>query len=277
MALSDLFNTPFLISLGITLLLVGVLGMFLTQKMLEQNHKISSMLGLVSTMAEEMNYMRARMQAIMNQNSDNIGQQQPLEPAQMGGTIQLADPLIPVSDGEDDNSDSDSESDSEDDKSESSEESEETETETESRNVLKNLIMEDNIIQIGDNDGPNIKVINMGETMNIQYDTLNEESQEDGDNETIDSSTTSLESMEDDQSISESLTEIEPHADDFKAQIKSISVQMDTADIKKLTNTELKKLSIENLRTLAISKGFTGDVLKIKKAELFKIVQNLVK
>ena len=277
MALSDLFNTPFLISLGITLLLVGVLGMFLTQKMLEQNHKISSMLGLVSTMAEEMNYMRARMQAIMNQNSDNIRQQQPLEPAQMGGTIQLADPLIPVSDGEDDNSDSDSESDSEDDKSESSEESEETETETESRNVLKNLIMEDNIIQIGDNDGPNIKVINMGETMNIQYDTLNEESQEDGDNETIDSSTTSLESMEDDQSISESLTEIEPHADDFKAQIKSISVQMDTADIKKLTNTELKKLSIENLRTLAISKGFTGDVLKIKKAELFKIVQNLVK
>ena len=275
MALSDLFNTPFLISLGITLLLVGVLGMFLTQKMLEQNHKISSMLGLVSTMAEEMNYMRARMQAIMNQNSDNIRQQQPLEPAQMGGTIQLADPLIPVSDGEDDNSDSDSESDSEDDKSESSEESEETETE--SRNVLKNLIMEDNIIQIGDNDGPNIKVINMGETMNIQYDTLNEESQEDGDNETIDSSTTSLESMEDDQSISESLTEIEPHADDFKAQIKSISVQMDTTDIKKLTNTELKKMSIENLRTLAISKGFTGDVLKIKKAELFKIVQNLVK
>ena len=243
--------------------------------MQEQNHKITSMLGLVSTMAEEMNYMRARMQAIMNQNSDNIRQQQPLEPAQMGGTIQLADPLIPVSDGEDDNSDSDSESDSEDDKSESSEESEETETE--SRNVLKNLIMEDNIIQIGDNDGPNIKVINMGETMNIQYDTLNEESQEDGDNETIDSSTTSLESMEDDQSISESLTEIEPHADDFKAQIKSISVQMDTTDIKKLTNTELKKMSIENLRTLAISKGFTGDVLKIKKAELFKIVQNLVK
>ena len=44
MALSDLFNTPFLISLGITLLLVGFLGMFLTQKMLEQNHKISSML-----------------------------------------------------------------------------------------------------------------------------------------------------------------------------------------------------------------------------------------
>lgn len=277
MALSDLFNTPFLISLGITLLLVGFLGMFLTQKMLEQNHKISSMLGLVSTMAEEMNYMRARMQSIMNQNSDSIRQQQPLEPAQMGGTIQLADPLIPVSDGEEDDDDSDSDSD--DDNSESSESSNDSaeETETESRNVLTNLIMGDNIIQIGDNDGPNIKVINMGETMNIQYDTLNEESLGDGDNETIDSSTTGLESMEDEQSISESLTEIEPSGDDFKAQIKSISVQMDTADIKKPTNTELKKMSIETLRTLAISKGFTGDVLKIKKAELFKIVQNLVK
>jgi len=276
MALSDLFNTPFLISLGITLLLVGFLGMFLTQKMLEQNHKISSMLGLVSTMAEEMNYMRARMQAIMNQNSDSIRQQQPLEPAQMGGTIQLADPLIPVSDGEDDDSDSDSEDDDNSESSESSNDSAE-ETETDSRNVLKKLIMEDNTIQIGDNDGPNIKVINMGETMNIQYDTLNEESLGDGDNETIDSSTTGLESMEDEQSISESLTEVEPHADDFKAQIKSISVQMDNTDIKKLTNTELKKMSIENLRTLATSKGFTGDVGKIKKAELFKIVQNLVK
>ena len=271
MALSDLFNTPFLISLGITLLLIGILGMFLTQKMLEQNHKISSMLGLVSTMAEEMNYMRARMQAIMNQNSDVIRQQH-LEPAQMGGTIQLADPLIPVSDGEDDD-DSDGDSDSEDDdNSESSEES----GETESGNVLTNLITEDNIIQIGDNDGPNIKVINMGETMNIQYDTLNEESLGDGDNETIDSST-GLESMEDEQSISESLTEIEPSGDDFKAQIKSISVQMDNTDIKKITNAELKKMSIESLRALATSNGFTGDVLKIKKTELFKIVQNLVK
>lgn len=274
MALSDLFNTPFLISLGITLLLIGILGMFLTQKMLEQNHKISSMLGLVSTMAEEMNYMRARMQSIMNQNSDVIRQQH-LEPAQMGGTIQLADPLIPVSDGEEDDDDSDSE---EDDNSESSESSNDSaeETETESRNVLTNLITEDNIIQIGDNDGLNIKVINMGETMNIQYDTLNEESLGDGDNETIESST-GLESMEDEQSISESLTEIEPSGDDFKAQIKSISVQMDTADIKKITNTELKKMSIESLRALATSNGFTGDVLKIKKTELFKIVQNLVK
>ena len=166
--------------------------------------------------------------------------------------------------------DSDSE---DDDKSESSEES----GETESGNVLTNLITEDNIIQIGDNDGPNIKVINMGETMNIPYDTLNEESLGDGDNETIDSSTTGLESMEDEQSISESLTEIEPSGDDFKAQIKSISVQMDTTDIKKPTNTELKKMSIETLRTLATSKGFTGDVLKIKKAELIKIVKNLVK
>jgi hypothetical protein len=275
MALSDLFNTPFLISLGITLLLVGFLGMFLTQKMLEQNHKISSMLGLVSTMADEMNYMRARMQAIMNQNSDVI--RKPLEPVQISGTIQLADPLIPVSDGEDDDdSDSDGDSDS-DDKSESSESSNDSVDETESGNVLTNLIMEDNIIQIGDNDGPNIKVINMGETMNISYDTLNEESLGDGDNETIDSSTTGLESMEDEQSISESLTEIEPNGDDFKAQIKSISVQMDTTDIKKPTNTELKKMSIETLRTLATSKGFTGDVLKIKKAELFKIVKNLVK
>jgi len=276
MALSELFNTPFLISLGITLLLVGFLGMFLTQKMLEQNHKISSMLGLVSTMAEEMNYMRARMQSIMNQNSDVI--RKPLEPVQMGGTIQLADPLIPVSDGEDDDSDSDNDSDSEDDdNSESSEESNDSADETKSRNVLTNLIMEDNIIQIGDNDGPNIKVINMGETMNIPYDTLNEESLGEEDNETIDSSTAGLESMEDEQSISESLNEIEPNSDDFKAQIKSISVQMDTTDIKKPTNTELKKMSIETLRTLTTSKGFTGDVLKIKKAELIKIVKNLVK
>ena len=107
MALSDIFTVPFLVSLGITLLLAGLLGMFFVQRLQEQNHKMASMLGLVSTMAEELNYIRGRLQMI----SYSVPQ------AQMQTTeSQMDSKLIPVSDGEDDDSDDDeSDSDEEDD------------------------------------------------------------------------------------------------------------------------------------------------------------------
>ena len=57
MSISDLFATPVLVCLGICLSLIGLLGMFFMQKIMEQNHKISSMFGLVTTMEDELNFL----------------------------------------------------------------------------------------------------------------------------------------------------------------------------------------------------------------------------
>ena len=54
-SLTDLFNPTFLMFLGILVLVVALLVVYFENKFREQNHKISSMLSLVSSLAEELN------------------------------------------------------------------------------------------------------------------------------------------------------------------------------------------------------------------------------
>ena len=54
-SLTDLFNPTFLMFLGILVLVVALLVVYFESKFREQNHKISSMLSLVSSLAEELN------------------------------------------------------------------------------------------------------------------------------------------------------------------------------------------------------------------------------
>jgi cell division protein FtsL len=51
-SLADLFNPTFLMFLGILVLVVALLVVYFESKMRDQNHKIASMLSLVSTLAE---------------------------------------------------------------------------------------------------------------------------------------------------------------------------------------------------------------------------------
>ena len=54
-SLADLFNPTFLMFLGILVLVVALMVVYFESKMRDQNHKIASMLSLVSTLAEDMN------------------------------------------------------------------------------------------------------------------------------------------------------------------------------------------------------------------------------
>ena len=54
-SLADLFNPTFLMFLGILVLVVALLVVYFESKMRDQNHKIASMLSLVSTLAQDMN------------------------------------------------------------------------------------------------------------------------------------------------------------------------------------------------------------------------------
>ena len=53
-SLADLLNPTFLVFLGILVLVVAFLILYFESKLREQNHKIASMLSLVSTLAEDM-------------------------------------------------------------------------------------------------------------------------------------------------------------------------------------------------------------------------------
>jgi hypothetical protein len=125
--LSDILNPTLLIFLGITLLIIALVIVYFEGKMREQNHKISSMLSLVSSLAEETNIIKVHLthanvsnaQTGMNYfQSQNISTTESNVPFQ--GNKYLESSLIPVSDNEDDEDgeDNDDEDDDEDDDSE---------------------------------------------------------------------------------------------------------------------------------------------------------------
>jgi hypothetical protein len=239
MGLADILSTPFLISLGITFLLVGILGIFLSQKIMDQNHKISSMLGLVTTMAEELNFLRSRFQM----NTSNLVQQ---ASGAKNATNQVPEeePLIEVSDDEEDDEEEDDDSVDDDD----SEEEEEEEK-----------------LVIGEEDPSTIKVIQMGETMAFREKEEEEQEQELEELEELEEST--FVTDEDNASLAE---------ESVSASVASASVTSETSSAKKVSGANLKKMTIQNLRDIAVKKGFSGDVSKMKKADIVKIVEGLL-
>jgi hypothetical protein len=225
MGLSDFLSTPFLISLGITFLLVGILGVFLSQKIAEQNHKISSMLGLVTTMAEELNFLRSRGQMSYNYA--------PVSNDVVKNVSLPEEPLIDVSEDDEDDDEEDDEDD--DDENESDE---------------KN---DDDLISIGEST---VKVIKMGETMNISEDLLEE--------------------IEEDQEVDDSDDEEEEEDQEEEEEEEEDQEEEEEKQEIKMTGADLKKMTIQSLREFAVQKGYSEDVSKVKKADLLKIVEGLL-
>ena len=60
-SLADLFNPTFFMFLGILVLVAALLVVYFETKIREQNHKVASMLSLVSTLAEETNGIKMGM------------------------------------------------------------------------------------------------------------------------------------------------------------------------------------------------------------------------
>jgi hypothetical protein len=67
MSLVDLFNPSFLMYLGILVLVIAGLIIYFETKLREQNHKITSMFSIVSTLAEDMNQMKFVISHVTNQ------------------------------------------------------------------------------------------------------------------------------------------------------------------------------------------------------------------
>jgi uncharacterized membrane protein len=264
MGLADILSTSTLICLGIMLLLVGVLAMFFMQKMNEQNHKIASMLGLVSTMAEELNFVRSRVQIL----SANAFPQSGGITMSSSTIAQPDNSLIEVSDNDEDDEDDDDDEEG----SESSEDEEDGEEEEDG---------EDGEDEEDEEDKQNIKTINMGETLdvNIQCEALIEEQDDDDDDDDASSKSEledELESLNDDDldgiendnelMTTESITLT--NAD----YIKSIDISNLEESHADPETFDYKKMSLNKLRNIVVKKGLVKDSSKLKKNELLKML-----
>jgi len=64
MSYFDIFSSSFLFSISIIIILTGAIFAYVSYRMGEQDHKLNSMIGLISTMAEETHFFRSKLSAL---------------------------------------------------------------------------------------------------------------------------------------------------------------------------------------------------------------------
>jgi hypothetical protein len=251
MAFNDLLSSSFLFSIAIIIILIGGIFAYVSYRMSEQDHKITSMLGLISTMADELQFFRSRTERVerereREERTDNIMISPVLDPNNLVPIVSNYPTLISVSDDESESeSDSESESGSEDD-----DQSEESESDEEEQD-------EDD----QDEDELTKEVLNL----EGEHETLDLEELEDlNRDETI-------KSIHLETPIDLNISKEEEQAVDelFVGDLKTISI-MDLEESNK--KPDYKKMSLNKLREVVVEKGLIVDASKMKKPELLKLL-----
>jgi hypothetical protein len=273
MPLTDLFNPTFFMFLGILLLVVALLVVYFENKMRDQNHKIASMLSLVSTLAEDMNGVKLGMNHLARTTF-----QAPLDPLNTAFISSDDNKLITVSDDENDSDfddeDASLESDEEDansvaesvstfeindnDNGETSDEGESSEDDDlSSHNDVKVLKLN---ISRGDEDEEYEE--------NENLDDLEElDDQEDLDDTLSERSNLEItEYVEEPSELMENLENLNEVPTISASDLKTININLEEQSI------DYKKLPLTKLRSIVAEKSLSSDASKLKKNELLKLL-----
>jgi hypothetical protein len=270
-SLADLFNPTFLMFLGILVLVIALLVVYFESKMREQNHKIASMLSLVSTLAEDMNGIKMGLNHLTirgghNPNisiKDNLG-------------ISDTNKLIEVSD--DDSSDEEVSDDEEVsvDEEESDDEEELVDEETELDEVSED---EDEIkvikLQVSNEDVEDINS-SYEEADNLEFDgaeDLDEFNISDDIPEIADDYVEEILDLKYDEKLGENIKPLEVEEPKIHSTSDSKTISINLGDDLEQT-IDYKKLQLPKLRSIVVEKGLAGnsDVSKLKKPELLKLL-----
>lgn len=285
MAITDLFSTSFLFSVAIIIILIGGVFAYVSYRMSEQDNKIGHMVGLVSLLAGETQQLKDELHKQKTQESK-------LEYAS-----QLIDhDLISVSDNEYDTEDEDEDEEDDD---------EEEEEKDEEENVV---IVDKKIIKL---NHPTLFVSEpeseFGSDVNITIDTLNKDLEEFEDSfkeydveddliaDVLYNSTLPLQETFEEVEFDNIIQEEEPKEEgetkeegeeakeeepkqttdaDVKLtneDLTSISA-VDLGDLEDHTKTDYKKMSLNKLREIVVSKELVADASKLKKNEILKLL-----
>ena len=240
MGITDIFSIPFLICLAICILLVGCSSIYFYQRILQQDHKIASMVSLISSMAEE---------RTVNSGGGSSGTI--TQPSQVQ-INPIKETRITVSDDE---SDSDSDSSSDGDNSEYSADTDTNETD------------EKEIITI--NLGESLFELNGFEEHTKEEEHDDEEEEHDDEEEEHIDLEFELDEPDDTTTVidlggdTKTIHLLEPFEITAVFKTNNNSVE----DLK----NNYKKLSIQKLREIAQTQGHE-DIAKLKKTEILKLL-----
>jgi hypothetical protein len=260
-SLVDIFNPSFFVFLGILVLVAALLVVYFESKMREQNHKMSSMLALITCVTDEMNVIKIHLN-----NQPNIGGA-PINPSglETNDVHIIKTKLIDVSDDSDSESDSESDNDDSESNSEDIDIEEDIEEDIEDIEDIKEI---KEIIEIG-GEHNDIKVfkLNISNINNIDENIL--------DNNIDDLCAEENDVSDDDISISSSDDEIEEknknEIDISSLNLKSINIS-NLEEIKNSDFIDYRKFTLSKLRSVVVEKELVVDSSKLKKNELLKLL-----
>lgn len=277
----DIFNTQFFVILGVVLLLITCLVLYVEQKFKAYDHKMSSMLSLVSSLAEEMD--------IFKNNRNHSGGQSAIQSEINNLNENLEESkLIDVSDDEDDEDD-DSESDDDNNLESDSESDSESDTET-TDDINEPKIV--NTLDLGSNENEILTITKLEDLQSndiVDLDETNIEELNDNEkkydldelddfddsldnsndsNDSNDSNNLDLDDMEelDDTNVVEELNDIE-----------DTNVVEELDEIEEIDDDAIdyNKLSVAKLKEIALEKNLISNSSnKLKKAELLKLLES---
>ena len=285
-ALSELFTPTFLMFLGILLLVVALVVVYFESKMRDQNHKIASMLSLVSTLAEDMNGVKMGLnQVAMHQMSGHqmggqmgqMGQMgqtgiqsQPLENSNKSLYLQETNNLIAVSDDDDSEEDTDSvmdDSGSDIDAASLSDEDQDSDDESSDEDEQLVKVLRLNIPAPGNNEDMGF---NGAEELEDLDDLMDEALSVSSD----DSSEYQLDIQASDFISAEEIKD-ETHLNISASDLKTINISLEEGGEEHgVESVDYKKLPLPKLRNIVTEKGLAADAAKMKKNELLKLLES---
>ena len=275
--MTDLFNPTFFMFLGILILVVALVVVYFESKSREQNHKIASMLSLVSTLAEDMNGVKMGLHhlSVNRVGGNNLPRfPQQAQPSLEESNMQLFqnkdDNLIPVSDDESMSDSIGDDSDEDSDDEDSDEDSDEEESDD-------------------DNNHTNIKILTLNmPTPSVEGDDFEEiDDMEDlgGIDEDI-TETNSQSSMGSRASPKNVLEMLSTRAAENSTSVEELDashINISATDLKTINinldeihtdSVDYKKLPLPKLRSIVTDKGLVDDASKLKKQELLKLLED---
>ena len=240
------FNSTSLLFLGVLVLCCALLFAYFESKAREQNHKISSMLSLVSSLTEEVQSIKRYVQSgggggmvkqlYQNQDEYQTGDDDVEEEVEDDDD----DDLVSVSD--DDGDDDGDEEDVDDDEDENEDEDEDEDED------------ENQVIEIGEN----VKILTLLQPIELVSDGEDENTEYDADDV-----------LDDDDLKSVSSKDEKEQANDIE-EVKMFDLK--SIHLEEPVVLDYKKLSIGKLRSIVEEKGLVEDSSRMKKQDLLKLL-----
>ena len=262
MAISDIFSTSFLFSIAIIIILIGGIFAYVSYRMGEQDHKLNSMIGLISTMAEESRFFRSKIAMLQQKLLPDV------DKIQYASQIMGGDPdLINVSDDElEDESESSSVDDNESIQLDDELEYDDDELEDDDDELEDDELEDDDKIKLLNlslaNDDNHNEITNSLEIEQLSFDISNEE---------IKSVHLDNQIVLEEANVTQQNNEATISEEDMSF-LKHVSItDLVEEDVNK---PDYKKMSLNKLREVVVSKGLVSEASKLKKNDMLKLLDD---